>query len=86
MESNKYGFFWKLTMLISTLIKYFLFFASSASFVILYQIVQSVQIGSQDVIKNILIGILAVLFLIAGLLIKIVEHQSVIAKLNNHPE
>jgi hypothetical protein len=86
MESNKFGFFWKLTMLVSTLIKYFLFLTSLICFVIFYQHDQSGELVEKGDYRFILLIIIALLFLIAGLLIKIVEHQSVIAKLNNHPE
>jgi hypothetical protein len=86
MESNKYGFFWKFTMLLSTLIKYFLFLMSSISFFALYLQIESGEIAGKGDYRPILLIIIALLFLIAGLLIKIVEHQSVNAKLNNHPE
>ena len=85
MESNKFGFFWKLTMLVSTLIKYFLFLMSLICFVIFYLHDQSGELVEKGDYRFILL-IIALLFLIAGLLIKIVEHQSVNAKLNNHPE
>jgi len=86
MESNKFGFFWKLTMLVSTLIKYFLFLMSSISFFVVYLLIESGENAEKGDYRSILFIIIALLFLIAGLLIKIVEHQSVNAKLNNHPE
>ena len=73
-------------MLVSTLIKYFLFLMSSISFFALYLLMESGEIAGKGDYRPILLIIIALLFLIAGLLIKIVEHQSVIAKLNNHPE
>jgi len=86
MESNKYGFFWNLKMLLSTLLRYFLFFMSSICVFVFYRADRSGEFGEKGDYRLILLIIIALLFLIAGLLIKIVEHQSVNAKLNNHPE
>lgn len=86
MESKDYGFFWKLTMLLSTLIRYVLYLMASACFFAFYVQIQSGEIVDKGDYRPILLLITALLFLIAGLLIKIVEHQSVNAKLNNHPE
>ena len=59
---------------------------SSISFFVVYLLIESGENAEKGDYRSILFIIIALLFLIAGLLIKIVEHQSVIAKLNNHPE
>lgn len=86
MESQENSFFWKLIMLLSSLLRYFLYLLSLISFLLVYNEGKDYDPKREpaDTTNLELLLISAILFLIAGLLIKILENQSLNDKSNKN--